>query len=808
MKAAALDPRKVPVLPFALAVIVGVVTALYSDFRSGTLLVACAGLFLLSGAALWAFGTRLVALLPLLLFFAALGAYRATDNLGREIRSRVATLAEQDSVVAIIGAVAVSPDVSEGNSAVIVQSVSLVADSQTVACGSMRARIFGSSTELADLQYGDLLYARGRLVAAAERQTGVGSMITLVSQRDVASLYADTASYVVQHVSGFSLRRMVDRLRGFITGTYDRRLSPDGAALCKALVLGNRSDFSAAFSDRLRLTGLSHVFALSGMNVGFLMATVWVLLSVLFVPRGVRLGVLFGIVLLYMELGREAPSLVRATLMAAIYITGAVLHRRPSPVNSVACAAFVETLWRPLDIVDAGFALSYLAVLGLIGGYEYIHEKLAAAARLTRRKSTLRALIELLSASAGAQIGTLPMTGFLFGRIPVLGVLGNIAAVPAFGAMLLLAVALLIIEAVVPALSPWFAGSLNGAAYLMGSLVSFTASLPLASLSVPLFSPWIAVLLYAATAGLLLGFAISHRVWIGASLLLAGNVIVWAAVFAKPDPLCRLSFLSVGNGDATVISTPSGGQILVDAGPAFGDWSAADRILPFLAEQGIRHLDALILTHPDNDHIGGAAKIIESMPVNHVYINGDVSPSQTRVRLDVAESAKGIHEQRLTAGNMVRLSDQVSVMVLSPDSAVRPMMATENQRSLVLRLKCSHSTALLPADVDSAMECALQAWGAELDVDLLKIAHHGSKASTTLAFLKQTTPTEGIISVGRHNLYGHPHLSVISRLESLKIPIHMTSREGTVTYASDGHKWTREESRAARLTRLWRLPHG
>lgn len=809
MKVTILDLRTVPILPFALAVIVGVVAALYSDLRSGILLIACAGLFLLGGVAVWRWGARWPALTVVFLFFAVLGSYRATRDLGRDVRASIEELAVHDSTVCVVGRVTGPPVTGQGRCAFVLQPAQLTGDSMSVSCGLMRVRVFADSAHAAALRCGDLLYARGRLSPSSERaQTSVGSMVAMVAQREAAAVHADPTTVIVKPVDGFAVSRLVDGLRGFIVSTFDRRLGPDGAALSKALVLGDRADFSAAFSDKLRLTGLSHVFALSGMNVAFLIAMVWVLLSAVFVPRGIRLCILLGVVLLYMELGRETPSLVRATLMAAVYIIGTLLHRKPNPLNSVAAAAFLEMLWRPLDIVDAGFALSYLAVLGLLGGYGYLRDAFLKLIHRSRPRGALRAVIDLVAASTAAQIGTLPMIGFMFGRLPLLGALGNIVAVPAFGVLLMWAMVLLLTEAIAPILSPVVASSLDAASYFMGTLVDWTASLPLASLSIPPMSPWIAIGLYFATAMLLLGLAFSRRVWIGAALFLAGNVVVWSVVFTHPKPLCTLSFISVGNGDATLISSSTGTNVLVDTGPAYRDWTAADRIVPFLSEQGIRRLDAVILTHPDNDHIGGAAELIRRLPVDHVYVNGDVSASRTSLQLAIVEQSRGIVEQRLSAGQEMRLSDKTLLIVLSPDSALLASAVTDNEKSLVIRVQCGKSSALLTADVDSTVEHLLAAWGSTLDVDLVKVAHHGSKVSTGAEFLTLTSPSECVVSAGRTNIYGHPHPSVMARLAAFGITVHVTAKEGTVVYASDGKRWRHVEMRAARLARLWKLPYG
>ena len=219
-----------------------------------------------------------------------------------------------------------------------------------------------------------MLLAQGQLKSSSEYAT-VGSNIfvrSLVS-RETATIYADSSEIFIRATSGCFIRRGIDRLHEEMVSIYEHRLSQDGAALCKALMLGDRSDFSSEFSSALNLTGLSHIFALSGMNVGLLISLLWLLLGCLFIPYSARYWIMLFVILLYMELGRETPSLLRASIMCGCFIVGRMLNRRAEILNYIAAAACIELLWKPLDLLDAGFQLSYLAILGIFGCYRNLN---------------------------------------------------------------------------------------------------------------------------------------------------------------------------------------------------------------------------------------------------------------------------------------------------------------------------------------------------------------------------------------------------------------------------------------------------
>jgi competence protein ComEC len=265
-----------------------------------------------------------------------------------------------------------------------------------------------------------------------------------------------------------------------------------------------------------------------------------------------------------------------------------------------------------------------------------------------------------------------------------------------------------------------------------------------------------------------------------------------------------VTFFSVGNGDAALISTASGRNVLVDAGPSYGDASAAGRILRALAERKIARLDAIILTHDDNDHIGGAAEIIMAMPVERVFVHprSDVTiPTE----LELALSARGVPLSTLTAGQILRVDSAAAFTVFSPDSLLTTCAATENQQSLVLRFDCHGSSMLLTGDADSLVEERLAAWGSLLDVDLLKVSHHGSRTATTANFLSQSSPELAVVSVGRRSRYGHPDSTVIARLAKHNVRVYRTDRDGDVAFAAANRSWQRLELPAQAVARRWKL---
>ncbi len=797
------DLRKIPLLPLTVSVAGGVMLALHVDLVPRVGFWLCGLAFLMALAVMLFIQRAWIGVIALSLFFGVFGAYRASVALDRTTRRQLAEIAATDSLVTVCGRIALPSADSPSGSRVLLEDCSLTCGPETLRVLSSRIRLYADSAQLASCAYGDNVWAQGRLSVGRKLYGTTGGLISALVKREAAAVYADSLSLFVSPAGHWHWRKTVDRFRSFARSTFHRYLSEDAAALSSALLLGDRGEFGREFTGHLRVTGLSHIFALSGMNTGLIVLVIWLALSWLPIPHSLKLWLLLGVVLLYMEIGREAPSLVRASLMAAAYLAGLLLHRRAVFLNLILAAAFIELLWKPLDLADPGFLLSYFAVFGLVGGYRAVREGLLKLWK-ARPRPAVKYAAGLIAGMLAAQFATLPLVAYLFHRMPALGILGNLVAVPGFALMLMLTVILLVFAPVLPLVATLLAPSLNLIAWLLGKSVHVAASLPYASVSVPEFSPGILTILVAAACVTLLGLGYRQWRWIAVGILIAGNVVLWGNAMRESSPPCVVTFLDVENGDATLISA-GGCHVLVDAGPRIANWSAAARILPLLAERKIEALDAIILTHPDNDHIGGVAELLQAIPVRHIYSNGDSSSSRTYLDVSLAAAQAGLKFETLRAGQVLRMSPEVALTVMSPDSAIMRDERADNRRSVVLRLQAGNATALLPGDADSTIERQLVLWGTLSDVELLKCAHHGSKSSTSGPFLDAATPKEAVISVGRRNIFHHPSPEVIARLSLYGIPARLTSREGHITYVERGGKWVREESLLQRSIRRWRL---
>jgi competence protein ComEC len=277
--------------------------------------------------------------------------------------------------------------------------------------------------------------------------------------------------------------------------------------------------------------------------------------------------------------------------------------------------------------------------------------------------------------------------------------------------------------------------------------------------------------------------------WIYAlnSLLALCALLVWWLALRPAPPSLIVTFLDVGQGDAIVVKTPTGQVMAIDAGRSTPEGDEGRRsVIPFLRAQGINRLHGLLLTHPDDDHTGGAASILEQIPVDRLFINGAPSDAPGYRRALETARRRGAQIVTLARGQRLVFRDGVRAEVLNPPADLLSLPQSDNENSLALRLVYGDTEFLLPGDAGSEAEEQMLRSGADLRADVLKLGHHGSRTATSERFLEAVRPQAAIVSAGPRNLYGHPHAETMRRLESRQIAVFRTDRDGAITVYSDG----------------------
>ncbi len=580
-------------------------------------------------------------------------------------------------------------------------------------------------------------------------------------------------------------------LRGRITARFGVQLAP----LVTALLLGDRTGLAPELVDAFAASGALHLLAVSGLHVGFL---AWLLASSLGLVGWDpvrRAGTATLVLIAYAALVGGRPSVVRAAVMTTALLWARAVERRVSVWQVWGLAAVAMLAWRPLDLFNLGFVLSFGAVAGLLiwgtGAARALRSQRPSGALATVKRGIVASVV----ATGAASLGTLPVQSIAFGWLAPAGFLVNPVAVPLAAAGLPLAWLALLADAV----------GLGGAAGPLAATASIALGLLEAvvvgvasrfSVWVPGSTAWAITLL----AGLLAAAVLLLRRRPLAGWSVSVLVLVLSLTGHRQAPSSwEVKWLDVGQGDAIVIHFPDGATWLVDAGPAYPHGDAGRSVvLPYLRARGIDRLQWLISTHPDLDHVGGAARVVDGVRVERWGSAAAVGDNSAYIRLLAA-----VGSRPTTAAVQLRAPSRlqqgpVSVDVLHPEGDWVPgdpygSATSANDASIVLLMSYGGCRVLLTGDIGKRAEGALvTALGDSLRADLLHVGHHGSRHSTTMRWLARVRPAAAVVSVGGLNRHGHPHIEVLERLERVDANVYRTDRLGTVTARCISGEWRLE----------------
>jgi competence protein ComEC len=511
---------------------------------------------------------------------------------------------------------------------------------------------------------------------------------------------------------------------------------PDEVALAQALLLGRGERLTDEMRESFRRGGTYHLLVFSGLQIAFAAALLAVLLRWLHAPRVSDWLLLSFAALAPLFIGPTA-SVSRASIGIALYALSRIL-RRPTSLENLWCfAALLRLLIEPRDLVDPSFHLTYAGAGALLFIGNHLFKR------------------RVLAHAIAAEIAIAPLTLFHFHQYALGGTLLTFVMAPLIFAML---VASLLACAFAPAL------------YAIRALHALCAALNAFGFAGWLAAPPLSALVASAGVALLV-IALLHArvraVALALVLLVPTTAAVARSVAASRIAHPRVTFFDVGQGDA--IALRSGEEtMLIDGGRDL-------RLLPLLAGAGIRRIDTVALTHAHPDHCASLPAVIESFGVRRVLVtarkfHGDCA---NRILAACSRSSTPIHLVR--DGELFRLGDFTLTTHLAERTFRR---APENNASLIFHAKAQGRTFLLTGDAEKEAEFTLA--DRDLRSDVLKVAHHGSRSSTSNTLLEQVAPRLAVISCGKHNLFGHPHAEVIDALDSRGIRTWRTDRHGSI----------------------------
>ncbi|MEY3759979.1 MAG: hypothetical protein RIR39_1470, partial [Pseudomonadota bacterium] len=535
--------------------------------------------------------------------------------------------------------------------------------------------------------------------------------------------------------------------------------------LIKALTIGDGNSITQQQWDVFRKTGTTHLVVISGSHVGliaglayFLVLKVWAWTGLLrWSPQRVAAVAAMLVAVFYAGLAGFSVPAQRAMIMLTVVMLAIILQRNTRPFNTLAVALFAVLAFDPLAVLAVGFWLSFLAVSLII----YV-----VAGRLSKSGY----MLEGIKINWATSVGLSPLLLFFFQQVSLISPLANFIAVPVIS---LLAVPLSLLAVVVMFSFPLLASKLfmvvDSALQALWWLLVRLAELPMSTISHAQPSVWALVFALPGVLLLLAPRGMPAR-WL--SLIMFLPLVFTPANKPKAGSI-NMTLLDVGQGLSVVVQTENH-WLVYDTGAKFSAESDMGRsvVLPFLRRQGADKIDRLIISHGDNDHIGGALSLLQGMPTEQVLTSAPQQLSN--------------YSPLMCEAGQSWTWDNVTFTLLSPQHP----FVSDNDNSCVLKIESEQGAVLLTSDIETAAESWLvETYGNQLKANVLISPHHGSKTSSTYEFLQAVQPVYVLIPAGYRNQFGHPHQEVLDRYEQIKAQWLNTADSGAISLGVKDGLW-------------------
>ncbi|MBE0431379.1 MAG: DNA internalization-related competence protein ComEC/Rec2 [Dehalococcoidia bacterium] len=729
----------------------------------------------------------------------------------------------ETGIVEIQGMLTKEPDIRDGVCLLTLAADQITVDGETdLISGTALLRVPRYPT----YRYGDVVTVTGELETPP--QLADFDYAGYLADRGIHSIMYYPRVEVLARGQGLKPLQWLHALRLRLSTALDRALPEPQGSLAQGILLGQRQNIPDSLQKAFSRTGTAHLLAISGLHLSIILAMVLSLGAAVFGrQRGTCIWIALGAAWLYALLVGIRPPIIRAAIMGSLFLMAESLGRQRSAIIALAFAAALMVGIQPHLLWSASFQLSFSAMAGLMLLFPYFQTwgGSMAAALFGNRKTLMAAAsmpIDVLAASLSAIILTWPIIAYNFGIVSLVTLPATFLSLPALP-FIIVTSALVAFVGLFALLASQILGWL---AWLFLSYLLFVVqgcdALPFSSLEVSTLSAW-HVWGYYAVLGVVIA-SVNNRdrlvdlfgrltsrtrriaqgmsglrlaaaaKWLIPALLVV-IILLWTAVLTAPDDRLHVSFLDVGQGDAILIQTPAGQNILIDGGPDPQMINLAlSEKLPFWD----RTIDLVVCTQPQADHVTGLVEVLRRYNVKQVLDPGvPYDSSIYREWLRLIEE-QGIAFNIARVGQEIDLGDGITMEILNPPPEFFHGTSCDiDNNGIVLKLTWNRVSFLFTADIRPEAEFELIMQRVDLKSTVLKVAHHGSMTSTIPQFLAAVDPEVAVISVGADNRFGHPSPEVVQRLIDRvgEDNVYHTDRQGTIELITDGERlWIKTSS--------------
>lgn len=615
------------------------------------------------------------------------------------------------------------------------------------------------SQQIDKINYGDLIYLEGKLEIPkiATNYKGFDYRQYLKTKKIQGIVIADNVKILKAKYKNNLIYQMQKKIKAIIK----EKLPSETGDLLLAILLGDKKDLSEQIQINFKNSNLSHMLAVSGAHVSYIIiGLTYITQNSIMGKRKARVFCIFFLII-FMAITNFTPSVTRACIMAILTLVSEILYKKADIYTNISISALIIFLYNPYSLLDLGFKLSFGGTIGIVIFMRFIKKK-------QEEPKLLNYIKQMALVSICANIIIIPIIMNNFNTVSLTFLVSNILASPILAIIVIVGFSIIIISIISHSLSNLLVFWLNPILNLLIKISSFCSKLPFAKILV--VTPYIfniifyyTIILYLVNYNELKQFIKKETVILLSIILILSNFIF----YILPQDL-KIYFIDVGQGDSTLIVTPSKKTILIDGGGSESFDVGEKVLLPYLLDRRIRKIDYIMISHFDTDHCKGIFTVIENLKVKNIIISKQAEKSENYKKFKEIVANKKINIILVKAGDKIKIDKYIYFKILFPTEKLI-MQNPLNNNSIVSQLNYKSFKMLFTGDIEEIAEKEiLNLQKDKLKSTILKVAHHGSNTSSTQEFINSVKPELALIGVGKNNTFGHPSECVVEKLRDLR----------------------------------------
>lgn len=624
------------------------------------------------------------------------------------------------------------------------------------------------------LEYGDLIEIKGEYSApeVARNYKGFDYSQYLKTLNIYGTIKVEESKIINKNQLS-PILISINNIKEKMIDNANRKMPKRTANLLLGILIGERDNMQEDIIESFRTANLSHILAVSGAHTSYIILGITYLISKSKTPK--RIGYIITIInlLIFIIITGASYSVVRACIMAIVVIGAKICYRKENFFTSICISLIIILIQNPFAINDIGLKLSFMGTAGIV-----IFNK--SITNFFIKLKIKQKIAEALSVTFSAQLMIMPITILNFNTISLTFFISNILASPLLGIIIIFGFISIFISSILNPISKILFLILHIFLELLILVSKVTEKIPGSSILVKTPNILFAIVYYILILFFNYFFVIKqnptrrfHKKII--KIITIKNIknafkviavvfliiLLLTRIVRIINPTLKIYFIDVGQGDSTLIVTPKNKKILIDGGEG-----KTNVLFQYLLDRRINKIDYIIISHFDSDHCNGLIEIIEKMRVENIVMSKQSKESEEYKKILEIIKQKNIKVSSVKAEDKIIIEKNLYTKILNP--AEKFEFQDLNNNAIVAKLVYKNFSMLFTGDIEKAEENLAKKYKNELKSTILKVAHHGSKTSTSEEFLKYVEPQIALIGVGENNKFGHPNQITIEKLKNIR----------------------------------------